>query len=486
MRIAYWFIGILVVAITGALFFSLARAATDNAHAPLAAFTLVAPKDVSESQLVARALVPIDAPCPSIKAKGSQGKVTIPMTERRPGATAAPAFATVLSCSAPLPTGLTEADIAGLSIPATIPAQVDQIAIFADSGCRVDDKRIQDCNNPDAWPLGRIASQIAAAKPDVILNPGDYYYREIPCPAEEAAKCSPGPAPTKGMPFDENDQGWLYEAIKPMTPMFSVAPIAFLRGNHEDCGRAGNGFFLYFDPRPGNEATCAPVMTSEGLKAAKPQTTPTWAFDLAVPNGRTLRVAMVDNAYGTDKELTDWVARQRVSYQEAAALTTPQPGRESWLVTHRPIFSLISDVNLPKDDPLAETWSSDGQMVASYGLLGNYSMILSSHNHYAQAVQIPGQPGSLVMGNGGALLDPTNLKGYYIPAYGPLTKADGTPLVPGLAPYPNATSLWTATKYGYALATPTAQAGDWQIVQKEFTGATLATCSLADRQINCG
>ena len=111
-----------------------------------------------------------------------------------------------------------------------------------------------------------------------------------------------------------------------------------------------------------------PVMTSEGLKAAKPQTTPTWAFDLAVPNGRTLQVAMVDNAYGTDKELTDWVARQRVSYQEAAALTTPQPGRESWLVTHRPIFSLISDVNLPKDDPLAETWSSDGQMVASYGL----------------------------------------------------------------------------------------------------------------------
>ena len=42
-----------------------------------------------------------------------------------------------------------------------------------------------------------------------------------------------------------------------MTLMFSVALIAFLRGNHEDCGRAGNGFFLYFDPRPGNEATCA-------------------------------------------------------------------------------------------------------------------------------------------------------------------------------------------------------------------------------------
>ena len=38
--------------------------------------------------------------------------------------------------------------------------------------------------------------------------------------------------------------------IEPMSPMFPVAPIAFLRGNHEDCGRAGNGFFLYLDPHP--------------------------------------------------------------------------------------------------------------------------------------------------------------------------------------------------------------------------------------------
>ena len=485
MRVAYWFIGILVVIVTGALFWSLAQAATENARAPFAAFTLIAPKDVAESQLVARALVPIDAPCPTIEATGSQGSITIDMTQRRPGATAAPAFSTVLACSAPLPTGLTEATIAGLTIPASLPPQVDQVAIFADSGCRVDDKRIQDCNDPDAWPLGKIAEQIAAAKPDVILDPGDYYYREMACPTEAAAKCSPGPAPTEGMPFDENDKGWLYEAINPMSPMFPVAPIAFLRGNHEDCGRAGNGFFLYFDPRPGNEATCAPERTPDGLEVAQPQTTPTWAFDLAVPTNRTLRVAMVDNAYGTDKELTDWVARQRVSYQQAAALTTPQPGRESWVMTHRPIFSLISDVNLPKDDPLAETWSSDGQMVASYGLLGNYSMILSSHNHYAQAVQIPGQPGSLVMGNGGALLDPTDPKGYFIPAYGPLTKADGTPLVPSLPPYPNATSLWTANKYGYALAAPGAQAGAWQLVQKEFTGSTLATCALADRQLKC-
>ncbi|MFI0432169.1 MAG: metallophosphoesterase [Candidatus Nanopelagicales bacterium] len=478
-----WLVGaLLFVAVIG-LLSVLAIAARDNRNAPIAAFTIVAPKDVSESQLVARALVPAGAPCPQVRATDADGGRKIDMAPRRAGATAAPAFATVLACSAPLPAGLTSASVAGLTIPAALPEQVDEVAIFADSGCRVDEKRIQDCNNRDTWPLEQIAERIAAEQPDVILDPGDYYYREIPCPAEDAAKCAPGPAPTPGMPFDENDQGWLYEAIEPMSPMFPVAPIAFLRGNHEDCGRAGNGFFLYLDPRDGVEDLCAPQQTPGGLKAHQPQTTPTWAFDLPITADRDLRVAMVDSAYGTDRELTDWVDKQRVSYQEADALTAPVPGRESWLLTHRPLFAVIADVNLPKDDPLAETWSSDGQMVASYGLLGNYSLLLSSHNHYLQATQIPGQAGSLIMGNGGALLDPAG--DYFIPPYGPLTRADGQPLVADLAPYPNATMLWTKVEYGYAVARPAATAGGWTIDQYRFDGSPMGACDLAARSLAC-
>lgn len=474
----------LVVAVVG-LMAVLAVAARDNRNAPLAAFTIMAPRDVSESQLVARALVRAEATCPQVSVSGAGGDRELDMTPRRPGATAQPAFASLLACSAPLPAGLTSATVAGLTIPAALPDEVDEVAILADSGCRVDEKRIQDCNSRDGWPLAQMAERIAAARPDVILDPGDYYYREIACPAEDAAKCSPGPSPTPGMPFDENDQGWLYEMIEPMSPMFPVAPIAFLRGNHEDCGRAGNGFFLYLDPRDGVEDLCAPQQTGDGLQAHPPQTTPTWAFDLpiAANGGRELRVAMVDSAYGTDKELTDWVDKQRVSYSEAAALTTPTPGRESWLLTHRPLFAVIADVNLPKDDPLADTWSSDGQMVASYGLLDNYSMILASHNHYLQATQIPGQPGALIMGNGGALLDPPGE--YYIPAYGPLTRADGQPLVPGLAPYPNATMLWTKVDYGYGIARPGTEPGAWTIDEFRFDGAPLGVCDLANRTLAC-
>ncbi|MFZ4669879.1 MAG: hypothetical protein ACOYML_11310 [Microthrixaceae bacterium] len=476
-------IGAAVVLVGVSMIAALLAVGHSHQRALIAAYTLVAPTDVAASGVVARAVIGADGDCPDVIGVDATGPQRITMTKRVPAPTAAPVFADVQICTTPLPVGLSEASVDGETIPAAMPTQVDELAIFADSGCRVDDKRIQDCNDPDGWPLGQIAQRIADARPDLVLDPGDYYYREIACPDDQQDLCGGTVAPVPGYPFDESGAGWLQDAIMPMQPMFSVAPMAMLRGNHEDCGRAGNGFFLFFDPRPGTEGICAPVERDGKLRAAAPQTTPTWSFDLPLRDARTLRVAMVDSAYGTDKEVTPWVEQQRVSYQQAADLTVPEPGVESWLVTHRPLFALISNRNLPDDDPLAEPWSSDGQMLAAYGLLDHYEMILASHNHYLQSVQIPGQPGALIMGNGGALLDPA--EDYAIPEFGPLAKADGTPLVDGVAPYPNATHLWTRVQYGYALASPGDAPGSWTIEQYEFNGTPMGTCTVADRTINC-
>lgn len=459
---------------------------------PIAAYTLLAPTNASPSQLVARALMPANAPCPMVEAVGAAGSTDIQMTERRPGPLAAPAFSTVLACSASLPKGLTSATISGQTIPATLPKTIKKVGIIADTGCEVDPPTVQDCKSATAWPLAANASKVAAAKPDVILDPGDYYYREAACPPDAEAKCGGSPAPMKGMPFYETSDGWLADVINPMSAMFPVAPLAMLRGNHEDCQRAGNGFFLYLDPRPGTEKTCEPISapgstdpkaTSTGLIPAEPQITPTWSFDLPLGASRNLRVAMLDNAYGTDKELTDWNIKQRQSYVQAAALTTPTAGRESWLMGHRPIFALMSSTELPADDKQATTWTSDGQMVSSYGLLGNYSMLLAAHLHFAQAIQIPGQPASLVIGNGGAYLDPPT--GYDPPKVGPLANADGSRMDPKLAPYPPASATWTKVEFGYAIATPGTDSGAWAIDHFAHTGNQMGACSLAAAQIRC-
>ena len=456
----------------------------DTAPPPTyAAFTIVAPTSVSDSQLVARALVRPEDGCPEIRTYGTNGFKTIAMTPRLPGPNAAPAFSQILACSASLPAGLRSASINGRDIPASMPNEVNKIAMFADSGCRMDQYRIQACNDYDKWPLAQIANRIAAAQPDLIVDPGDYVYREIRCPEKFNNECGGTIGPMEGFPFSETDLGWVQEFFDPAAALFPVAPIAFLRGNHEDCGRGGNGWFLYLDPFPGTETTCDPVISDEGLEPAPPQTTPAWSFEVAIDSARTLRFAMVDSAYGSDRQLTPWVDKQRVIYAQADALTTPRPGVESWLVTHRPIFGRISSTLMPKDDPLADPWTSDGQMVASYGLLGNYDMIVASHNHYVQVNQIPGQPAAMILGNGGALLEPAT--GYEPTTYGPLANADGTPLVPGLAPYPNATFEWTNVQYGYAIASPKAGKGSWTITQYNFDGTRSATCTLESRTISC-
>lgn len=456
---------------------------SDGPRRVYAAFTMVAPAQVSESQLLARVLIDAKGGCPEVDATGPDGRVQIAMTPRLPGPNAAPVFSTVLACSAVLPSGLESASIEGHVIPAAMPAQVRTIAMFADSGCRIDDSRVQSCNDPNEWPLQQIAENIVAAKPDLILDPGDYVYREIACPEKYMDRCAGTLGPAAGFPFSETDLGWVQEFFDPVQAIFPVAPIAFLRGNHEDCGRAGNGWFLFLDVFPDSMTTCDPVVTEAGLKTPPPQTTPAWTFEVPVTPGRTLRMAMVDSAYGTDREVTPWVEEQRKSYQQAYELSAPRPGVETWMQTHRPVFGMVSMNLMPKNNPLVDPWTSDGQMVASYGLLDRYDLLISSHLHLAQVIQVPGQPASIVVGNGGALVEPAT--GYVVPPFGPLARMDGSRLVSTLEPYPRPALVWSRVEYGYAIATAGSSAGEWTIDQYDYDGSRSLACSLSRRTISC-
>ena len=448
---------------------------------PIASYTLVAATSVADSGLVARTVMPAGAACPDLTVvrRTSKGvvKKTYSMKVRKPAATAKRAFNTVRVCSRNMPTKAVRASIDGRRIPSSMPSSVTTMAMLADTGCRVRGATIQDCNSPAAWPLKTIARRIAKEKPDIILNPGDYYYREQACPPADQALCGGTPPPVAGMPFTDSADGWLVDVIRPMKPMFRSAPMALLRGNHETCDRGGNGFFLFFDPRPDTAGLCGPV---NGVAPA-PATTPTWSFTIDVAKGRTLRVAMVDSAYGEDSVVDSWAAAQRPTYVAARKQTKAKKGRQSWLMTHRPVFSHVTSQFAPKPPTQWTPWGSLDQTAASYGLLDTYQLILSSHLHIAQAVQIPGQPGSLVLGNGGTLLDPTS--GYEVPAYGPLANASGQRVDPALAPYPNPTMSWTSVQFGYAMATPTGNSG-WKVSHRTPAGQQFASCSL-NKKIGC-
>jgi hypothetical protein len=453
----------------------------------IAAYTLVTPLSQSASGLTARAVLPAGATCPKLQVSRGQGvfvtKRLITMTQRVAPATTAPAFEAVTVCEANIPKNSTKAVVGDRTIPARLRRRIRNIAVFGDTGCRILGSSIQNCSLVGGWPLGYISQRIADRQPDVALFVGDFYYREAPCPANQQGECGSSPPPVGGLPFTDSAYGWMADAIMPMSPLFPVAPLVIVRGNHEACDRGGNGYFLFFDPFKDSSQECAPLVQNNKLVAPPPRLTPSWSTDLRLHARRTLRLALVDSAYGSDGHASSWAATQREGYEQADQLTMPQRNVESWLLVHRPILGHVTSQFAPVGDPLWVPWTSVDQQVASYGLLSHYNLILSSHLHLAQAVQIPGQPGQMILGNGGTLLDPPT--GYETPRFGPLANAVGDPSVPGLAPYPAPTMDFTDVRFGYALVRPGRNLGEWSWRHFSPDDVLFAHCNQSGKSLAC-
>lgn len=455
-------------------------AASSPARGVVAAYSLVVPPDVSASGLLARAVLPGGLGCPLLDADVSTGKgtkkVRVTMTARRAGATTQDAFHALLVCEARVPKGAKSASVAGRSVPAAMPATVDRIAVFGDSGCRLKGSAIQACNDPQEWPLALNARSIVRDRPDVAIFLGDFFYREMACPAANSALCGGSPAPLSGVPFTDSAWGWVADVFVPMAPLFPALPLYVIRGNHELCTKGGNGYFLFFEPTFGTSKACAP--STGGV--APVVNMPTTSVDLSVEGGRTLRLVSVDSSNGVDDAIDDTVAASlRPLYVDADRQA--RGADEAWLLTHRPITAIVSSTYLPSPPGAATPWTSLTNTFASSGLLGRYDLMLSSHLHLAQAVQIPGLPGEIVLGNAGALLDaPT---GYEIPEYGPLADGYGVPLTTAVPQIPTAKSITTWVRYGYAIATP-AKSG-WNFEMKGVDGARFATCRAGSGDLVC-
>ena len=441
----------------------------------ISAYSLAAPRSVTASGIVARAIVPAGAPCPAISVTAGGGsRTSVRMAVRPRPERTDPAFSALTVCSANVPAGSVEASIQGRAIPARMPERIQRLALLGDSGCRIASWQVQNCSDESAWPLARISAAVAADRPDAILFIGDFFYREAPCPPSNQSWCGGSPAPLSSMPFTDSAYGWLADAFVPMASMLAAAPLIVARGNHEACNRGGNGYYLYFDPRPDTWNTCAPAVVDGVLVAAPTVPSATYAVDLTVGPGRTLRLAIADSAGGNDSVIDSYAAIQRPSYQRAAALTPRRPGRESWLLTHRPIYGFVTN-EFATPGLAFNPWSSADQSAAAWGLLGTFDLIFSSHLHQAEVVQLPGLPAQLILGNAGTMLDPPT--GYPLPT-------TGAPAGPGLA-YPAPSFAWTQARFGYVIATPQSTPGAWRMAMRGPDGRDFARCGLRSGTMYC-
>jgi Calcineurin-like phosphoesterase len=186
----------------------------------------------------ARVIVSEDTGCPILTADGE-------LLEMQVRAEPGPIFSEgnlppdanfpVRVCEASLPNGKAEVLLDGKPLP--LPrAEVQRIVIFGDTGCRIKKKKIQDCPNHSEWPYAKVTMHAAVARPDLVIHVGDYLYRE---------SCSRSACEDTqtGYGWDV----WNGDFFTPSAPLFATAPWIMVRGNHENCSRAAEGWFRFLD-----------------------------------------------------------------------------------------------------------------------------------------------------------------------------------------------------------------------------------------------
>jgi hypothetical protein len=462
------------------------------------AFTVVAPRSVSPSQLVARAILDsAPAACPDVAARTRSGKrLRIRMT-RLPAPEGSLGFTGITVCRAPLPRALRSASVGGRRLPLLPAGTPQRIVLFGDTGCRIQVSQpqppateptyqIQDCNSPTAWPLERIAGEIAAAKPDLVVDTGDFFYREADCPTSgpDAALCAGSPPVNPpGSPNEDTWAGWEADWFRPARALFPVAPLVLARGNHESCERAGTGYFLLLEPGVSPPDTCQRVYTLEYDPAHPPPSIaqPTWVARLG-----SIDLVMLDSANASDTAVENAEVYTALGQRAAALLRSRATG---WLLTHRPVYGW-ERFSGPSGPPV---WTSVTMAAALDAVLRPFAAILSGHLHLFETVQIPGRPAQLVLGDGGTRLDRAD-QGGALPTFGPLASPDGSgpllgpggqPVAPGVAPVPAPTRGTISFTFGWMLLRPAAKTGVFTATRYEAETGVWGTCRLAPRSIGC-
>lgn len=346
-----------------------------------------------------------------------------------------PAAFNVTGCEVGMPRATKSASVEGepVNLPHPDPRR---IVVFGDTGCRIaKGDRVQACNDPKSWPFPEVARRAAATHPDLVIHVGDYLYREEACPA--------GNAGCAGTPHGFGWDTWDVDFFRPADPLLRSAPWILVRGNHEDCVRAAEGWFRFLDHAPMGQ-TCRDFS------------------GIYVSRLGNFGIVNVDGARGDDKVKNAAEAAQSLR-QQFMAIRDRIP-QESWLVSHRPF-----DAVRPGDKGTANVIDNRLQDSAISDLIpGGVRMLVAGHIHFFQAVDFAGKaPPQLVVGTGGDNLSP-------IP---PMSVA-GSQI--------NGKTVSAASAYsGFAYMVWDRSGTGWTGTLFGFDGAAIDKCQLNGRSLLC-
>jgi hypothetical protein len=377
----------------------------------------------------------VDDVCPAVMFDGAAVAMSVRSAPGGDVGNVKPAVFPVRGCEVAVPAGAVAALLDGKPLPLGRP-NPQRIVIFGDTGCRLDRRNAQDCNDPAAWPFPKIAAAAAAARPDLVIHVGDYHYREAPCPA--------GRDGCAGSPWGYGWDAWNADFFAPAAPLLAAAPWIMARGNHEDCDRAGEGWLRFLDRAPF-------VPSCRDLSG------------VFVARLGDFGVVVVDGARAEDPR-GDMTAMATMLRDQFRAVLAQVPA-EAWLVSHRPLNAMRS-----ADAGGADEVENAVQELAFGAIMpAAVRMAVAGHIHFFQAVDFGGlRPPQLVVGTGGdnlAPVPPVSMVGADI---------NGLRVVSSVTYAGFAYMVWD-------------RAGDqWTGTLFDANGRPLDHCRLSNRSLNCG
>ena len=338
-----------------------------------------------------------------------------------------------------------------------------RVVVVGDSGCRIkrSDNAFQACNDAAAWPFARIAAAAAAMHPDLVIHVGDYHYRENACPA--------GNDGCAGSPWGYGWDAWDADFFAPGEPLLSAAPWVFVRGNHESCNRAGQGWWRFLDPRP--------FVPNRDCNNASDDDSGDFSEPYAVPLAPGTQLIVFDSSNAGVAGLSEGDSLyQRYAPQIERALALASGVAHNVFVNHHPILGFATDPTRPPDGAYPGNASLQSVLAAYRGgalFPSNFDFLVAGHNHLFELVSFTtAHPIQLISGNGGTSHD----------AALPRTLGRGAAAAPGA----RVSAIVSTNQYGFTTLEPNPPGEDgWRARAWDESGNRLATCTLAGRTTQC-
>jgi hypothetical protein len=236
----------------------------------------------------------------------------------------------VTTCELAIPRDARRAVYAGRDLP--LPkSDPRRIVVLGDTGCRIlGPTDAQPCDDPARWPFARVAARGGGDA----SGPRDPR-RRLPLPREPVpARVGRLPRQSVGLWMGRLERG----SLRARAAALETAPWIVVRGNHEMCNRAGQGWWRFLDPRPPERG--------RDCDDARDDATGDVSEPYAVPLGAGWRALVFDSASAGNAPIAPDGALFRI-YREQMERLLSASESSAWFLSHHPPLAFAANPSRP-------------------------------------------------------------------------------------------------------------------------------------------